>query len=151
MSDPLSVAASAAGLLSLGIEVYKGLKWYLVSVKGRKEEIQHALRDVEKLHPILSSLLHSLPSIQRKRPVDCANIQKCFDESKDSLLKLEGLLSELSGRSNPMSARGKIKEFTRAIAFPFREDHLRALRQHLEEVLSRLELSVVITSLYVHS
>ena len=56
MSDPLSVAASAAGLLSLGIEVYKGLKWYLVSVKGRKEEIQHALRDVEKLHPILSSL-----------------------------------------------------------------------------------------------
>ena len=50
MSDPFLVAVSTAGVLSLEIEVYRGFKWYLVSVQGRKEELWNAPRDVDKLY-----------------------------------------------------------------------------------------------------
>lgn len=47
MSDPLSVAGTAVGIASLGIQVCQGLIKYLQAVNDRNEEIKDAVRDVK--------------------------------------------------------------------------------------------------------
>lgn len=147
MSDPLSVAGTAVGITSLGIQVCQGLVWYLRSVHGRKAEIAEDLGEVQSLISIFYALNDILPKINRTQCTEATTIRRCLEDSEGKLLELQRLLIKLRGPEQCTTNREKMREAGRTLVYPFRADTLKSLRQSLRELLDNLNLAVNITSL----
>ncbi|CAO2655538.1 Nn.00g043410.m01.CDS01 [Neocucurbitaria sp. VM-36] len=147
MPDPFSAAASAAGIASLGIQVCKGLALYLRSVEGRKQQIAHDLREVQRLISMFYSLNDILPHINRRGPADSAIIRQCLKDSEQKLQEFQQLLIKRRGPENPTGIPGKMKEAGRLLMYPFCEGRLISLRQTLQTLLDNLNSTIHIASL----
>ncbi|KAF5540053.1 hypothetical protein FNAPI_10593 [Fusarium napiforme] len=88
MSDPLSVAGSAVGIISLGIQVCQGLISYLQAFKGQNQDIQESLNEVQTVISILYSLKDILPKVE-KSSSETPAIQRCLAESEDKLREFQ--------------------------------------------------------------
>ncbi|KAF5974039.1 hypothetical protein FBULB1_7943 [Fusarium bulbicola] len=88
MSDPLSVAGSAVGIISLGIQVCQGLISYLQSFKSQDQDIQDSLKDVQTVISILYSLKGILPKVD-ERSSGTPAIRRCLAESEENLREFQ--------------------------------------------------------------
>ncbi|WAO94620.1 Hypothetical protein NCS54_01221200 [Fusarium falciforme] len=147
MSDPLSVAGTAVGITSLGIQVCQGLFWYLRSVHGKRGEIARDLGEIQTLISIFYSLNDILPKINQTRCTEATTIRRCLEDSEGKLLELQQLLVKLRGPQESTANRDKMREAGRKLVYPFRADTLKSLRQSLRELLNNLNLAIDITSL----
>lgn len=149
MSDPLSVAGTAVGITSLGIQVCQGLVWYLRSVRGRRTDIADGLNEVTTLITIFYSLNDILPKLNHTRCIGATTIRRCLEDSEGKLLELQQLLIKLRGPQQQQTTTNseKMKEAGRTFTYPFRADTLKSLRQSLRELLHNLNLAIDITSL----
>ncbi|KAI6753980.1 hypothetical protein HG530_013156 [Fusarium avenaceum] len=93
MSDPLSVAGTAVGIVSLGIQVCQGLINYIQAAKGRKDEIQDSIQDVQQVVLLIYSLNNTLRGINGRRYTEslAASLKRCYA----SLEKLQAFLVKL--------------------------------------------------------
>lgn len=147
MSDPLSVAGTAVGITSLGIQVCQGLVWYLRSVQGKRAEIAQDLGEIQTLISIFYALNDILPKINQTRCTEATTIRRCLEDSEGKLLELQQLLVKLRGPYESTANRDKMREAGRTLVYPFRADTLKSLRQSLRELLNNLNLAIDITSL----
>ncbi|UPL02243.1 hypothetical protein LCI18_013177 [Fusarium solani-melongenae] len=147
MSDPLSVAGTAVGITSLGIQVCQGLVGYLRSAHGRRAEIAQDLGEIQTLISIFYSLNDILPKINQSRCTEATTIRRCLEDSEGKLLELQQLLVKLKEPQDSTSNRDKMREAGRTLVYPFRADTLKSLRQSLRELLDNLNLAIDITSL----
>ncbi len=146
MADPLSVAGSAVGIVSLGITVCQGLVSYIESVHGRKEEIANCLREVRNLISVFTSLNDVLPRLARHSGSDHDLVQHYLRDCEAELDSLKVLVQKLRGPPVQDNARAKIKDAGRAMVYPFRKREMAAVRQCLQNLLSHLELALDIIS-----
>ncbi|CAG1974497.1 unnamed protein product [Fusarium graminearum] len=93
MSDPLSVAGTAVGIASLGIQVCQGLIKYLQAVNDRNEEIKDAVRDVKQVLSLLDNLNNTLPNVRFGNGT--TSIQTCIDNCNKKLAELQRFLNGL--------------------------------------------------------
>ncbi|KAI2473112.1 hypothetical protein F4781DRAFT_381920 [Annulohypoxylon bovei var. microspora] len=147
MPDPLSVAGTAVGVASLGIQVCQSLISYWRSIEGRKQEITDGLREVQTLLSVFHSLNEILPQIDQRRSNDSHAIRECLKDSEKVYQELEQLLIELRGSSTSSKIKGKMKDTGRSVVYPFRREKLTSLRQTLQGLLNNLHLAVSITSM----
>lgn len=150
MSDPLSIAGTAVGITSLGIQVCQGLVGYLRSVRGRRAEIAEDLSEVQTLITIFYSLNYILPKIDQTRCAEATTIRRYLEECEGKLLELQQLLIKLRGPQQSTTNREKMREAGRTFIYPFRVDTLKSLRQSLRSLLDNLNLAIDIKSLSVH-
>ncbi|KAJ3544960.1 hypothetical protein NM208_g2762 [Fusarium decemcellulare] len=147
MSDPLSVAGTAVGIASLGIQVCQGLVSYLQSLEGRNQEIREGLREIQTLVSMFYSLNDILPKIDEKHPGTIA-LRRCLEDSEKKLLELQEFLIKIRGPQNASTSTiGKMDDARRALIYPFREGKLNSLRQSLRELLDNLNLAIELTLL----
>jgi hypothetical protein len=142
MSDPLSVAGTAVGITSLGIQVCQGLVSYLRSIEGRKQQITDGLGEIQALIPIFYSLNNLLPSIDRRKGTEKSALQRCLRDSEEKILELQQLLLTLRGPVSSPSTKGKMKGTARSLIYPFREESLNVLRKSIRELRNNLNLAV---------
>ncbi|KAH7165368.1 hypothetical protein EDB81DRAFT_779069 [Dactylonectria macrodidyma] len=147
MSDPLSVAGTAVGITSLGIQVCQGLISYLRSIKGKNEEISDGLRDIQNVVAIFYSLNALLPKIDQQKCTASTAIRRCLKESEDQLHDLQNLLIKLGAPQNSTSVKGKMREVGCSIIYPFHEGKLKSLRDTLQRLLHNLNLAIGVASL----
>jgi hypothetical protein len=145
MSDPLSVAGTAVGITSLGIQVCQGLIKYLRAVRGRKEEIREGIQEIEQVVSLLSSLNNTLPSVGPKSGTITlrTSLKNCY-------AKLEGLqelLVDLDDSQQSSKSMKRAANAIRAVSYPFQQERLNTIRQSLRSVLSDLDLIVSVISL----
>ncbi|KAK1654620.1 hypothetical protein BDP81DRAFT_86005 [Colletotrichum phormii] len=72
MADPLSIAGSAVGIISLGIQVAQSLYQFYSTAKGQHSDVARTLRKLQDLQ----SLLERLDTHHRCRPNPCFGL--CF-------------------------------------------------------------------------
>lgn len=148
MSDPLSIAGSAVGIISLGIQVCQGLISYLQSFKAQDQDIQESLSDVQTMVSILYSLKGILPKVD-KRSSETPAIRRCLAESEEKLREIQQFSVKLRGTESPEhDVLGKMDNARRSLLYPFREGKLKSLCQALKGLLQHLSLGLNITSLY---
>ncbi|KAF5675365.1 hypothetical protein FCIRC_7349 [Fusarium circinatum] len=146
MSDPLSVAGSAVGIISLGIQVCQGLISYLQSFKGQDQDTQDSLNDVQTVISILYSLKGILPKVD-ERSSGTPAIRRCLAETEEKLREFQQFSLKLRGtQSSEPDVLGKIDHTRRALLYPFREGKLKSLCESLKGLLQNLNLSLSITS-----
>ncbi|KAJ4371128.1 hypothetical protein N0V83_004344 [Neocucurbitaria cava] len=147
MPDPLSVAASVAGIASLGIQVCQGLITYLRAIEGRKQEVSHGLREIQTLVSMFYSLNTILPQVDQRGVANSAATRQCLKDSEIGLLEFQQLLVNLRGPENQTGIREKMKEAGRLLTFPFCKEKLASLRDTLQKLLDNLNSAIHITSL----
>jgi len=151
MSDPLSIAAAAAGLIALGIEVSKGLIAFYSASKSQDGSVARTIRKLDKLVSTLEELDQSL---QHRNPK--ANEGAQNQNVEDSIQNCREIVAELQFELNKFSnspekgIQAASKRIGRKLTYPFRESTLQKLdedvsdfRDHLLAALSVLQLKRV--------
>lgn len=92
MSDPLSIAGSVAGLISLGITVTQTLVDFYTAYKHQDSELIGTIKSLDSLLTILLSLKQAL--LNRKFAVDARDLIK---KIQTSIENCDELIYELQG------------------------------------------------------
>ncbi|CAK7231620.1 hypothetical protein SBRCBS47491_007992 [Sporothrix bragantina] len=140
----MDVAASIAGLVSLGIQVTQSLVDYYTTYKGREADLAHTFKKLNRLLRMLESLRYHLAD------------RKFLPDEKDLLEAIEGTIQDCEEyihelqiqcgkfKDNPTCSniRAKARTSARKLAYPFRRSTLEALDEAVDEVASHLGLAL---------
>ncbi|OBS22814.1 hypothetical protein FPOA_09140 [Fusarium poae] len=145
MSDPLSVAGTAVGITSLGIQVCQGLITYLRAVRGRKEEIRDIVREVDQVVSLLYSLHNTLPDVGIRNGAN--SLRTCVNNCYTKLEELGKILDDLSESQHPQKVVKRAADIMRGMSYPFQQEKLNTMRQSLRSILGDLGLVISIISM----
>ena len=145
MMDGLSVAASVAGIISLGIQVTQSLTDYYEAYKGQKSEIANIAEKLKNLLCIFESMRRQLTDRKfgaaEKDLLETieGSIQMCEEHIQELQSKVEKF-KDSSGNS----IRVAVQTTTRQVAYPFKQSTLRKLDADIDEIVSNLSLALAV-------
>lgn len=146
MTDPLSISAGVAGLLSLVIQVADGTYQYASSARNAQTAIAALLRELQALKTVLvklDDLTHNSHSYQAA-PNRAATIVSLLDiESCTS--EIEKIQRKLGSR---LDVRGRMKVVQHLI-WPFLEDKTMQMVKTLHQYVDIFHLALSIDGLWV--
>ena len=119
MSDPLSIAAGAAGLLSLGIQVVQSLVGIYVSYKSQGSTVRNTIEKLQSLETAFKCLKASLS----KRHFQ-ANEQSLVNNIVQAIQNCNELIRELDEECKKLCACSSHAGTLRRVAYPFRQSTL---------------------------
>ena len=141
MADPLSAAGTAAGVLSLGIQVCQGLINYISAVHGRDDQIRATRRQAQTLHSALNIFRQLYPELERYDKATAKILNECLLNSREHVTELEGLLKSITNDADSpraAGARGKAKRLGLQMLYPFRQESFRIIQDRINNVLLNL-------------
>jgi hypothetical protein len=139
--DGLSVAASVAGIISLGIQVTQSLIDFYEAYKGQKSDIANTAKKLENLLCVLESLRRQLTN--RKFRADeqglLETIEGSIEYCEENIQELQTKIEKFKDTSGD-SIRAAVRTASRRLAYPFKESTLRKLDADIDEIVSHLSL-----------
>lgn len=150
MTDPLSVASSAAGIISLGITAAEGLIRYYNSWKDCPTDVSNTVGSLEVLTSILLEIRDSVElttgQLDTKTRLQVANaIAPC----ESTIKKLHSKLEKFPSNPKELSVSQKAKFQALRALYPFKESTLAKLRELVSDLKGNLDLALHIANLYV--
>ncbi len=148
MGDPLSIAASVAGLISLGIQATQSLVKFYTSYKHQNSEIAGMTERLESLSSILQALDKTLSN--RKFQVD---EQSLIGNIETSIKSCDDLIQELQEECQKFdkAMSGGIKAVFgaagRRATYPFRQSTLQKLDENIDELRRNLSIAIDVLQL----
>ena len=151
MADPLSVSASIAGLLSLGIQVTGSLVSFYNSYKNQDADIARTTGNLESLQSTFQ-YLHTTLQSRTFTPNERAlikDIESAIQKCNEIIYELEGECKKFdqAGRSG---IKGAIKAVGGRAAYPFRKSTLVKLGEDIDEMRHNLSLALDVLQLGAH-
>jgi hypothetical protein len=151
MTDPLSVAAGVAGLISLGIQVTESLVAFYTSYKGQDSEIT---RTTDKLEGLLNTFRFLSNALQKRqfRPDEqdlVKNVESSIQQCDELIRELQDECQEFN-KVSTSGIRGAIKIAGRRVAYPFRRSTLQKLDEDIGEIRDNLSLALDVLQLNDH-
>ncbi|KAJ8122049.1 hypothetical protein ONZ43_g1657 [Nemania bipapillata] len=141
MADPVGVLGTAVGVVSLGLQVYDGLKQYLHDFNSRDGQVAQTLAHLEQLKDILNVIDTAVQSfqVQLQAPSDAVlfSLRSCLAEMQVLQQKLQTV-----GPSQQVSVKGKIKEIKKKLEYPFRISSLEEIGNGLKLITGQLLLAI---------
>lgn len=148
MSDPVSLAGTAVGIVSLGLSVCQGLVSYYSTFRDYSKDTKNILQKLEGLKDVLQVLEEFFQNYDDLQPETKAvktakrNILACKDGMKQ--------LNEIMGKCKAVSISVKPeREFISRALYPFRRDTIKAALEHIESLQSNLDTSIDVLQLQV--
>ena len=144
MGDPLSIIASAGGIISLGITVCQGLIDYCQAFAGQYQDVRVAVEDLHGLEKSLAALRDSLTH----RP-DLLNLVQPY------IVTLRGRINDLQpilGRfrehvSRQHAFKDKVKTATQRTLYPFKKGMVKELRDAVRHAQGNLSLALQVVQM----
>lgn len=148
MGDPLSVTASIAGLLSLGIQVSQSLIGFYNLYKGQDSEIARIANRLESLETTFQTLEQTWTDrIFRSEEQDlCEKIERSVHGCEELILELQNE-SQKFDQSAAKGIRATITTTGRRLAYPFRQSTLQKLDEDIGEIRDNLSLALSVLQL----
>jgi hypothetical protein len=134
MADPLSIIGTAAGLVSLGLQVYGGIKDYLDAIQTSQEDIANIYRYATGLKDALDAIGGLVRSRSLNSPTSTPAVMSCLLSCHVELNALSAVLAELissPSTSNTNALRIKISEGKRKLTYPFKRSNIIKLEDRL--------------------
>ncbi|EQB57837.1 hypothetical protein CGLO_01988 [Colletotrichum gloeosporioides Cg-14] len=132
MADPLGIAGTAAGLVSLGLQLYGEISKYVKGVKGREEDLRAARQNAEILRKCLNAIKGATASTNTAQTASKDAVDECIASVKDELKQLEDLLTRLRGSEAPANTlSAKARKKGRQLLYPFHKDSIVDLEKRL--------------------
>ncbi|KAI0020141.1 hypothetical protein F4780DRAFT_770919 [Xylariomycetidae sp. FL0641] len=133
MSDPLSVAGSIAGILSLSVGVFHKLVRFGKEVKGAQSKVEQLASECRNLSGVLQNLTLLASSLDSELTGPTNNKAHYLHDCRNTLFKLE---SHLKKARNDFDGESRIKATVRRLKWPFSTpettDLINDIRRHRE-------------------
>ncbi|KAJ5352201.1 hypothetical protein N7452_001175 [Penicillium brevicompactum] len=146
MGDPISLAGTAVGIVSLGLSVCQGIFSYCSCFRDCPKETKNMLQKLEGLKDVLEVLedvFQSHENLRTETPAVKAakrHILAC----ENGLLQLKDILDK--SKATPTNSK---RDLINRAAYPFKRDTIRAILEHLESLQSNLDTSISVLQLQV--
>ncbi|KAK7919984.1 hypothetical protein PG985_008006 [Apiospora marii] len=139
MADPLSQAASVAGLVSLGIQVTTGISKYLDALDSRDEELRSATQQNEALRNTVTIIEKAVERLDQVSPDASSAAKENVKLCKECLDNLETFVARLAG-SDVGTWRSRLK--TGKFHYVFDRPKVLQLSARVSQTNSDLQLAV---------
>ncbi|KAI4663361.1 uncharacterized protein J4E78_003773 [Alternaria triticimaculans] len=139
MADPFSITGSAVGVVSLAIQVCKGLEWYLSGVKEAKNKAEQITAETEQLANLLELLESTISKVDQSNSVSATRtgIVSCAHAIATIRKKLKPDDEAVNG-----GMKSSLKRLTKRLAFPFKEAEIRYWKDVLNTVQQSLQTAL---------
>lgn len=149
--DGVSVAASVAGLLSLGIQVTESLVKFYTAYKHQDADVAATTLKLDNILVVLRSLHAAIQNRKFRtherelvQEIEKA-IQNCDEVIKELQHKYEGFYKDSAS-----GLAGRIRTARRRAAYPFRKGTLQNLEEDIGEIRTNLSFALDILQLNDH-
>ena len=137
MADPLSIAASVAGLVSFGLEVCRGLTDYYEAWKGYEADVTALQNAIDNLVHILVHFEDRLRSPIHLKPDAVKTVLSHVAACREGLNTLQAKLDKVRARSGS-GRMDKLDRFARRATYPFKASTLAKLQEIVGELRQNL-------------
>ena len=147
MADPFSIAASAVGLISLGIQVTQSLIGICDSYKNFDEDLVRTTEKLRFLFEIFKSLEKSIsdPSFQENEGDLIQKIITSIESCDESIQELNDEWKKLT--ESPKGMKKSIETAGRRIAYPFRKRTLQRIEEDIDDICKHLSFALEVLRL----
>ncbi|KAL4882643.1 hypothetical protein BJY04DRAFT_217138 [Aspergillus karnatakaensis] len=148
MTDPFSVAASVAGVLSLGIEVCKGIIKYTDAWRGSDAEIANVTLKAEQLSNTLRQLEKVLNDAGSLDSAVVHNIRGIILANNNHIVKLREQILKCEAVPGPAAdMKDKVRVVIKRAKYPFVRDSLLRMKDVLGELQVNLHTALHVAQL----
>lgn len=135
MADPFSITGSAVGVVSLAIQLCKGLEWYVSGVKEAKDKAEQIMAETEELSTLLELLETIIGRVDRSQSVSTTltGIASCADAIVTIRKKLRP-----DDQASDGGIKSSLKRLGKRMALPFKEAEI----EYWKGVLSTIQQSL---------
>jgi hypothetical protein len=142
MSEPFSVASSAVGIVSLGLQVTQGLVAYYSHFKAFDRDIAEISRKADGLSRILQVLKGPLRKFEIDDAPVPAQVRTAISASEEGLRNLNDWIEKYGKVEPPGNIEDRLRILKKRTLFPFRRDTLLGLKSTLESLQSNLDTAI---------
>lgn len=142
MADPFSIAGTAVGITSLGLQIFQGLFQYYAQFRGLHDDIDDILRRVEGLEGILKSLEPLIRRYESSTSEAPSQLQLALTACEKALQRLK-LMTEKCGKTRESdSLQDRLRLARKRLLWPFKKDTLHGLHDTLNSFQDNLSLAL---------
>ncbi|MCJ1262511.1 hypothetical protein MMC22_002381 [Lobaria immixta] len=138
MGDPISAAASAVGIISLGLQVCQGLISYCESWKSRDADVAHAYDKINGLRNILERLELVVPRLDFSNGKIVQDVNSSIVSCTNGIEKLR----EMLGKCDSYASQGFILKHAQKALYPFKKEILQSLKATVTDLQDNLSSSL---------
>ncbi|KAH8632632.1 hypothetical protein IG631_11266 [Alternaria alternata] len=140
MADPFSITGSAVGVVSLAIQLCKGLEWYVSGVKDAKNKAEQIAAEVEELANLLELLESIVAKVDPSHTVTATRtgIKSCADAIATIRKKLKP-----GDQASDGGIKSSLKRLGKRLAFPFKEADITYWKDVLNSVQQSLQTALI--------
>lgn len=138
MSDPISAAASAVGIISLGLRVCQGLISYCESWRSRDADVAHAYDKINGLRNTLERLELVLPGLKFSNGKIVQDVNSSIVSCTNGIEKLR----EMLGKCDSSVSQGFILKHAHKALYPFKKEILQSLKATVTDLQDNLSSSL---------
>ena len=142
MGDPFSVAGTAVGITSLGIQTCQILYKYYVQYKGFHDDIDTVLQQVEGLQGILESLRQVKERFELDNHAPPSQLHLALAACEKALAKLKQMADKCNTTQQPEGLKARFRNVRKRLAWPYKEDTLAGLQATLSRFQDNLSLAL---------
>ncbi|CAG8221740.1 unnamed protein product [Penicillium olsonii] len=144
MSDPLAVAGSAVGIISLGLQVCGEIVSYCQAWRGFDEDIQRITEKADGLCMPLKGLREIIEYAQRNSHAEASDLESKTQSLQKAILRLKSATDRCAstGSITPNGFRYQLKKAT----YSFKKDGMREISTDLDSIQMLLH-----TALHIYS
>ncbi|RYP53073.1 hypothetical protein DL768_001850 [Monosporascus sp. mg162] len=142
-ADPLSVAGSVVGIISLGLQVTQYLFDYYTAVKDQHSNITYTTQKLECLLGILETLRHQADGRTYRADEQhlLRNIGSSVQQCEECIRELQDEADKFKQKSAD-SVQAAARITARRVAYPFRQSTLQKLEEDIDAIVAHLSLSL---------
>lgn len=138
MADPISIAGTALGGISLGLEICQGLLSYYQSYKSCSDQLSHLYVKLDRLKSTLEKLQALLQPLNPSNKPAIDEVTNTIASCQVGMSKLRAYLDKCQVNPAPQGIKEKFQKSIRQTAFPFREKTLKGLKETLNDLQNDL-------------
>ncbi|KGO45164.1 hypothetical protein PEX1_000030 [Penicillium expansum] len=139
MSDPLSIAGTAVGIISLGLQVCGEIVSFCQAWRGFNEDIQNISEKADAARMPLRTLRELIEDFHTTDPAIARDLENKARSIEQVIKRLKTATDRYAtGTSNTESFRLQLKK----AAYPFKKEALREIASDLESVQAMLQTAL---------
>lgn len=143
MGDPISIAGSAVGIISLGLQVTQSLVSFYMSYRDKERDLNRTIQNLSNLGANLESLDNALKE-RKFREEEIESKERIESLIKDCEELIRELKEECDRFQKPSSV---LKKAGRHVKYPFRPSTLEKLDEDISEVRANILVALDILNL----
>ncbi|KAA8651634.1 hypothetical protein EYZ11_004882 [Aspergillus tanneri] len=134
MTDPLSIAGTAIGVISFGLQVRQEITTYCRAWRGTYQEIQDVANKADGLEAPLQTLREIIKDMKVTDPDIANDLREKLGTLREGIQRVHASIEKWKPDRDPDGFADKIRAQAKRAVYPFRKDVLRDLARELDGI-----------------